>query len=176
MDAQEFRRLLLRHKEGDECAFEKLYEYCNPKLIGTAFLYLQDKDMAISVADDILVKLYNDPEKYSEIKSPADWLFIVAKNGSLDLLRKEQNRRKHESTLKSDEIAVSMSVDERLDYYALLKRFSESEQKIIVLRVDFGFPYRRIAKIMGMSFNQVWWKWKKIKSHLKEILKKEEKK
>lgn len=166
----------MRHKEGDERAFEKLYEYCNPKLIGTAFLYVQDKDMAISVADDILVKLYNEPERYAEIKSPADWLFIAAKNGSLDLLRKEQNRRKHETTLKSTVAITSISVDEKLDYYDLLKRFSESEQKIIILRVDFGFPYRRIAKIMDMSFNQVWWKWKKIKSHLKEILKKEENK
>ena len=166
----------MRHKEGDERAFEKLYEYCNPKLIGTAFLYVQDKDMAISVADDILVKLYNEPERYSEIKSPADLLFIVAKNGSLDLLRKEQNRRKHETPLELNTKVDSRSIDERLDYYDLLKRFSESEQKIIILRVDFGFPYQRIAKIMDMSFNQVWWKWKKIKSHLKEILKKEENK
>lgn len=166
----------MRHKEGDERAFEKLYEYCNPKLIGTAFLYVQDKDMAISVADDILVKLYSEPERYSEIKSPADWLFIVAKNGSLDLLRKEQNRRKHETPLKQNTKVDSRSIDERLDYYDLLKQFSESEQKIIVLRVDFRLPYRRIARIMDMSFNQAWWKWKKIKSHLKEILKKEENK
>ena len=171
MDAQEFRRLLKRHKEGDERAFEKLYHLCNRRLVGAAFLFLRNKDNAISVADDILIKLYNEPEKYLNIVNPDSWLFVSAKNGALNLLEKAQTRKRHEVELDSERIAsINAEPGERLEYYELLNCFPERERTLIVLRVDYGMTYRKIMKHTGMSFNQVFWTIKKIKSRIKRVL------
>ena len=175
MNAHEFRRLLIRHMNGDARAFEKIYQYCNRKLIATAFLFLHNQEDSISVADDVLVKLYNAPEEFLNISNPAGWLFISAKYGSLNLLKKESYRKKHEAFLDADvsENPIEKNDDE-LDYFSVLEQFEELEQKLIVLRVEYGYSYREISKREGKASYQVKYNFKKIKSRMKRILNKEE--
>lgn len=175
MNAYEFRRLLLRHMNGDARAFEKIYQYCNRKLVATAFLFLHNQEDSISVADDVLVKLYNEPEEFLNINNPAGWLFISAKNGSLNLLKKESYRKKHEFFLHEDISANPIERnDEELDYFAVLRQFEKLEQELIVLRVEYGFSYRELAERDGLNVRQIKWKFKKIKSRIKRILNKKE--
>ena len=172
MDAHEFRRLLLRHKNGDAGAFETLYELCNRKLISSAFLFLQDRDHAVSVADDILIKLYNEPEKYCEISNPNGWLFISARNGAINLLKKMNVRRQKEVTVNIESsVNPIAAVEERLDYYDLLRCFTREEQRLIVWRVDYGLSNRELASKTNLTVRQIKWKFKKIKSVVNRIMK-----
>ena len=171
MNAHDFRRLLIKHINKDKGAFEKIYNFCSRKLISSAFLYLQDKDEALSVADDILVKLYNEPEKYLEIKSPADWLFISARNGALNILRKKNLQRRKETIINFELPYNPIGEREEIfDYYEILRQFARREQKLIVLKVDYGLSYREIANREGITISQVKYAFKNIKTRMKRVL------
>ena len=88
-DEREIIRCALR---GDDEAFESVIRSMGRKIYAIAYGILQDASEAEDVAQETFLKAYRqrwllrDPEKF-----PA-WLFAVARNRSLDMLRRRRLR------------------------------------------------------------------------------------
>ena len=87
---------LLTHyiKSGDTEYFGELYNRYIPLTYGLCLKYLQDEDQAqeavMQMFEDLLPKIIN-----YEIKAFKPWLYRVAKNHCLQLLRNACRSRKH---------------------------------------------------------------------------------
>lgn len=155
--------LLTRYaKSGDTEYFGELYNRYIPLLYGLCLKYLQDEDRAqeavMQLFEDLLPKVTN-----YEIKLFKPWLYRVAKNHCLQLLRKDNKEIPLDYTInimESDEFLHLLSEEESQEeqlkaLHHCLERLPE-EQRTSITRFFLGeMSYADIAEVTGFSLNNV---------------------
>ncbi|GAB1415424.1 RNA polymerase sigma-70 factor [Paludibacter sp.] len=66
--------------EGDQKAFEVLFLHYHPKLVYFITGFIKNNEQARDMAQDIFLSIWNDKEKFSQVKSFKAYLFKMAKN------------------------------------------------------------------------------------------------
>lgn len=122
---------------------------------------IRNEDSAQDIVQETFVRyLKNGPRAQEHPRQRVNWLFRVAHNLSIDLIRKE--RRMRESTEQMDppepvasaaEIVEAEQTRERLG--GLLERLTENQRAVIVLKFQEKKTYREIAAITGLSISNV---------------------
>ncbi len=123
------------------------------------FLYalkmLGNRDSAGDIAQDVFMRLYQKQLNNSEILDVKSWLFVVARNLCLNLIR---SRKKVGSLdeLESAGVAAIDPSDEKLLYLrrALLS-LEPQYREAIIFREYHGFSYSEIAEITGLTIPAV---------------------
>lgn len=158
---------LLTHytKSGDTEYFGELYNRYIPLLYGLCLKYLQDEDRAqeavMQLFEDLLPKTGN-----YEIKVFKPWLYRVAKNHCLQLLRKENKEIPLDYTInvmESDEFLHLLSEEE-----------SPEEQRTSITRFFLEeMSYADIVEQTGFTLNNVKSYIQNGKRNLKNCIKKQ---
>ncbi len=134
------------------------------RLVGYAFRVLGDQEEARDAAQETLMKLCRlEPDVYErEVACHLEaWLFTVCRNGALDRLRKSKRVFNTEDGAPSPtdhspgpaEIAETREESARV--HAFLGTLSLRQQEIIHLKFNTQLSYEDIAKITGISVNNV---------------------
>lgn len=155
---------LLMHytKSGDTEYFGELYNRYIPLLYGLCLKYLQDEDRAqeavMQLFEDLLPKIGN-----YEIKAFRPWLYRVAKNYCLQLLRKENKEIPLDYTInimESDEFLHLLSEEdcseERLRaLHVCLEKLPPEQRTSITCFFLEEMSYADIAGQTGYTLNNV---------------------
>lgn len=78
--------------QGDEKAFEKIYNYYHKKLIAFSRNYTRSKELAEEVVEDVFVKLWCKRENVSQIKKLNVYIYTAVKHQSLNAISKETRK------------------------------------------------------------------------------------
>lgn len=78
--------------EGNEQAFEKIYNHYHKKLISFSRNYTGFKEQAEEIVEDVFVKLWYNRENITQIKNLKVYLYTSVKHQSLNALSKEARR------------------------------------------------------------------------------------
>jgi Ca-activated chloride channel homolog len=143
-------------KSGDTEYFGELYNRYIPLLYGLCLKYLHDEDRAqeavMQLFEDLLPKLGN-----YEIKVFKPWLYRVAKNHCLQLLRKENKEIPLDYTvniMESDEFLHLLSEEESSEEQ--LKALHHCLEKLPEECVVVGYGHEtRTAKVMSTAYMAV---------------------
>lgn len=85
----EYQQLI---SEGNEQAFEKVYNYYHKKLIVFSRNYTRSKELAEEVVEDVFVKLWCKRENVTQIKNLNIYIYTAVKHQSLNAISKEARR------------------------------------------------------------------------------------
>ncbi len=81
--------MLARTAMGDRAAFAGLYRATSAKLFGVALRILNDRGEAEEVLQEVFVRIWHKADRYrANGLSPMTWLITVARNLSIDRLRR----------------------------------------------------------------------------------------
>src|SRR6476646_1957005 len=81
--------LLARTALRDHAAFAKLYEATRAKLFAVSLRIVGERPLAEEVLQDSFVNIWNHARDYAPSKSaPLTWMFAIARNRSLDIVRR----------------------------------------------------------------------------------------
>jgi len=139
---------------------QALETYQRP-LVSYVYKILNDLAASQDVVQDTFLKLcHQDPDKVSKRLKP--WLFTVARNGALDLLR----RRKRMTPLDDQWIHAMASSDRQPDEAAAVQdnlsgverfmcRLSDNQQEVIRLKFQHDLSYQEIAETTGLKVGNV---------------------
>ena len=155
---------LLTHytKSGDTEYFGELYNRYIPLLYGLCLKYLHDEDRAqeavMQLFEDLLPKLGN-----YEIKVFKPWLYRVAKNHCLQLLRKENKEIPLDYTvniMESDEFLHLLSEEESSEeqlkaLHHCLEKLPEEQRTSITRFFLEEMSYADIVEQTGFTLNNV---------------------
>ncbi|WP_323765295.1 sigma-70 family RNA polymerase sigma factor [Marinovum sp.] len=112
MAAQDLERLLTRVSLADRKAFAELYSATSAKLFGICLRILSDRAQAEDALQDVYVKIWNRADAYQPGRvQPMTWLITIARNHSIDLLRKRR-------TAATDNADGDETVIDRLESHA----------------------------------------------------------
>ncbi|NRF39637.1 RNA polymerase sigma factor [Pedobacter foliorum] len=123
-NAIEDNLLLAQIFAGDERAFNQMYYQTNKNIYNAVMAYVKNEHIAIELVQRVYVKFWNNRQKLKDVNSLKDYLFIIAKNLTLDHFKKMTKETKFfaELTLReSDAINTTDEKIEQIEYDKLLQ-------------------------------------------------------
>ena len=160
------KELLLRMQGGDESAFEALVRLYEKKVYTLCRRMCGNDEDAQEAAQDAFLALWRSAKSFRGDASLSTWLYRLAANACIDLLRR--NKRGGERVSLDDEETTFELVDERpLPEQALerketqrlieegLAALPEDYRAILLLREAEGLSYAEIAETMRMELGTV---------------------
>jgi len=123
-NAIEDNLLLAQIFAGDERAFNQMYYQTNKNIYNAVMAYVKNEHIAIELVQQVYVKFWNNRQKLKDVNSLKDYLFIIAKNLTLDHFKKMTKETKFfaELTLReSDAINTTDEKIEQIEYDKLLQ-------------------------------------------------------
>jgi RNA polymerase sigma-70 factor (family 1) len=155
--------LLIRLKKGDMLAFDQIYELYSHKLFSFVFRILKDETEADDVVQEVFVKIWESREKLGDYKLLNSYIFTIAYNNSIDLIRKKINNNKYLEHLKiSATINFTPSIVSQIEFdelnnevEKLIVKLPERQKQVYLLHREEGLTYPEIAERLGISKNTV---------------------
>lgn len=163
--------LFARVQKGDEKAFTIVYERYNKLIYVLAYRYLQDKARAEDVVQYVFVKLWEYRATLQIGVSLKNFLFTMAKNHVLNLIRNENTALEKSYEIAQqiaeyeDDLVEKLEKRERISlFYKALGKLPEQKREICLMKLRGDMSNQEIADRLHISVNTV-------KSHYSEAVK-----
>lgn len=78
---------------GDEKSYKHLFEIFFPSLKRFAYCFLKSREQAEEVASDVMINIWQNRSKLPEIENIKVYLFVIAKNKCLNILKSKNNKK-----------------------------------------------------------------------------------
>lgn len=157
------KELLLLIQKDNKIAFYNLYErYCR-RLHGFVLRYIKQEEDAEEIVQEVFVKIWESRNKIDAYSSFESFLFTIAYNTTISLLRKRTNEKKYLEHIKSlqqfsnspnliDEVYFN-ELNDRVQ--SLLNELTVRQKEIFQLSREEGLTHDEIAKKLDISVNTV---------------------
>lgn len=147
-DEKELLSLLLN---GNEQAFEKIYQLYSNRLYGNLLKLVKSEAEAQEILQDVFLKIWLNRQNIDLEKSFRSYLFKIAENKVVDFFRKVARDKKREAQL------ISLATNEYMPVEDLLQ--SDEKAAILQKAIDSLPPQRqqvfRLCKLEGKSYKEV---------------------
>jgi RNA polymerase sigma-70 factor, ECF subfamily len=159
-------------KKGDMAAFDSIYnKYCH-KLYEFVFMYLKQEEDAEEIVQEVFIKIWESRSKIDIYSSFESFLFTIAYNETMSLLRKRVSEIKSREYLKSlQQIDTADQIIDEIQYkelnhrvQLLLEQLTPRQKEIYLLSREEGLTHEEIAQKLNISKSTV-------NNHLVNIIK-----
>ncbi len=165
-------------KEGRTQYFEVLVERYKTKIINFINRMIYDPDEAQNIAQDVFLKVYTGIKKYRMEDNFQAFIFTVAKNLTLNYIKKSNRTIMFSSLFSSNPGGENFSVaadqetrhqekEENTMLISALKKLNENQRLALVLKVYMDFSYKQIQEVTGWSVPKIETLISRAKSNLK---------
>jgi RNA polymerase sigma-70 factor (ECF subfamily) len=137
--------------DSNEHAFEALFDRYRAKIYRLGLKFLKDPDLAEEVVQDVFLKIWLKRSELGELRSFDSYLFIVARNTTLDSLKKLASK-----AIAENEFASELGlVDYAIDYSSMDDHYQEMVRKSLALLPMQQARVFQLAKIDGLSHEAI---------------------
>ncbi len=81
--------MLLQLAEGNETAFEQLYNTYWNNIYSVALAYLKSPQLAQDIVQDVFLKVWDNREKFVSINDPAGYIYMMGRNAVINAFKKK---------------------------------------------------------------------------------------
>ncbi|MDD4624962.1 MAG: sigma-70 family RNA polymerase sigma factor [Candidatus Paceibacterota bacterium] len=176
--------LIKQYLKGDEKPLEILIKRYLRPVYGLAFSYSRNQADADDITQEVFVKVWRHIKKFDCEKSFKAWLFTIAKNTSLDFLKKKRAipfsvfENENGYNFVADSLASQSpsplqeaeKKEAKSFVSSAIKHLSSNYQKIIFLRHDKDMTFQEIADFLGESINTVKSRYRRAIINIKKII------
>ncbi|ACU61635.1 RNA polymerase, sigma-24 subunit, ECF subfamily [Chitinophaga pinensis DSM 2588] len=154
--------LLQKMRQGDESAFRQLYDRHSRQVAAFIFHLTHSAVDAEDILQETFLTLWTSREQLPAIVNPASYIFIIARNKTLDHLRKIARQQKLVDHVWANISATADALDLELDaresqqlINTALSRLSEQQRTIFRLSRQDGLDHATIADKLHLSKSRV---------------------
>ncbi|MDJ0831102.1 MAG: sigma-70 family RNA polymerase sigma factor [Desulfobacterales bacterium] len=164
-------QLMLDFKAGNQAAFEALMRKYYPRVLNFIYRYLGNQSTAEDLTQDVFMRAYKAAPRYQPRSQFQTWLFTIAKNVSLNELRRHKNAPISLDTTPTDEdekpvlnledktvISPERQVlkkERAIQVQAAIQSLPDNQRTAVLLRRYEDFSYQEIAETMKLSISAV---------------------
>lgn len=156
------RELLLRLQQGDHAAFNTIYNFYKTELGIRILRMVRAEELAEELLQDLFMRLWSNRQKIDPDKSIKAYLYQVAKNMVIDLMRRAAKEQHIHQQIITASTELYQHVEEHLfqkENEALLHRAIDQlppqRKKIFVHCKLEGMSYKEVAEIYNISTSTV---------------------
>lgn len=154
----ELKLLVLRLKDGDYEAFDKIYSLFKLKTFHFANKILNSKENSLNVVQDVFLKVWEKRETIDESKPFKAWLFTIVYHSTIDHLRKYAHESRIPDLNLLASVAESQDMDKQMSdtdlieqVLKLIETFPPRQREIFKMSRFDGLSHREIAEKLGIS-------------------------
>jgi RNA polymerase sigma-70 factor (ECF subfamily) len=158
------RQWITRIRAGDAAAFEAMFKAYYPRLYRLAQSYVHDAEAAADLVQDVLLRVWEQRDRWEVTGSVASYLFGSARNRSIDYLRRRLVERRWRDKAAGPgapplpiapraeraDVAVELSDLDRA-IMGTIDRLPARCRQVFVLCREHGLTYAETAEVMGIS-------------------------
>ncbi len=179
MTDEQFNEALNRIRKKEKAALKEIYE----EYIGFVYHIILDmvknRETAEDIASEFFIKLWEKTPEYSPGKGHKGYLAVMARNMSIDFMRKNRhevledenpdddsggrNEIADDSATPEEEIVERLSVEEALD------RLKPVYRQIITMKVLADMTFKEIASVLEMPMGTVTWNYREAIKQLRRF-------
>ena len=160
------KQLISNYLSGDENSLELLIKRYLKYIYNFIYKNVGDQASAEDITQEVFIKVWKNIRKFDQKKNFKPWIFQIAKNASVDFLRKKKaipfsrfENKKGQNILVETIIAKPSNLLENLcDKRTLavaMYGLTDKEQRLINLRYNDGMSFKEIAEMFQESINTV---------------------
>ena len=156
------KQLIDKCKAGDGEAYRDLINIYRNKLFGYLWRFSESKFIAEELFQETLIKAWKGIRKYDHQKKFSSWLFTIAHNVAMDILRskkRDHNRNRFNDTEDSvvmitpEDMLIKKETVELINNS--IANLSEKQRRVFLLRQNGEMSFREIAETMNEPLNTV---------------------
>ena len=155
--------LILLIQKDDRVAFYHIYERYRKRIYGFVLRYIKQNEDAEEIVQEVFVKVWESRNKIDAYSLFEAFLFTIAYNTTISLLRKRTNEKKYLEYLKSlqqpdiasdliDEIHFNELIDQ---VQMLVNELTPRQKEVFQLSREDALTHDEIAKKLDISLNTV---------------------
>ncbi len=168
--ANEDETLIARSREGDSSAFNELVTRHRSRIYMVTYSIIRNSDDALDLTQETFIRAWKSLKRLDGNTQFLAWLSRIARNASIDLLRKKQNRPQAEFDVGPMAIDVASRTtpaeperpglgversEMRERFERALATLSPDHREVIVLKEVEDLSYKEIAELAGCSIGTV---------------------
>ena len=138
-------------RAGDLRAFEELVRLYQAEVFRFAWHLTRDRTLAEDVTQDTFLRAFRFIHGYRGAQRFGSWLFAIARNCSMDALRKRGTIAEHEGR----EARSTPDASTRAELDAALAAVSAEHRDAFLLVEVFGLSYQEAADVLGVAVGTV---------------------
>jgi RNA polymerase sigma factor (sigma-70 family) len=151
--------LLIEFSQGSPHAFQAIFDSFRMRIFYFVKKLIDDIPTAEEITSDTFVKLHRLHDKFNTYNNIQAFLFITARNASLDFLKYRQRQREHFTDLQYEEEIpevplfpeTNVEADVLRHIYNEIEKLPERSKRIFKLYYFEDRSLNEIAEIMGIS-------------------------
>ncbi len=144
--------LLERYQSGDFEGFDLFYRRNSQMIFAFLLTRLRLRADAEEAFQDTFLKIHKAIEAYDPAQPALGWVFTIAKNAALDVMRR---RRRQAVSYNMDELSENSGIEESVSakeqLAQLIEKISDAERRLLKARFLDEEPFENIADVLGIS-------------------------
>ncbi len=144
--------------QGDAAAFESLVKKYQARLVAFLWNLLGSGDDARDAAQDAFVQAYVRLGQFDQSQNFRSWLFTIAYNRGIDLLRRKRSFRRfwqREAASGEPAVTAALALEDSLFWRPVLRRITPQERSALALKYNEDCGTDEIAAVLGCSESTV---------------------
>ncbi len=178
------QQLIASYLAGDEKSLEILiHSYLKP-IYSFVLRYVGNEQEAEDITQEVFVRAWRNLKKFDQKKKFKTWIFSIAKNASIDFLKKKkaipfsefENEKGQNILVETlinpaplpDKLFEQSSVGEILN--TVMNHLTSKYRMVLFLRYNDHFTFREIAEALGEPLNTIKSRHRRALIQLKKLL------
>lgn len=151
--------LIVSIRKGNPKAFKELIDRYFHRIYAFALRVSRNPDVAEDAAQETFVKVWKSLKKFDSSRSFQSWIFAIARNATLDILRKRKDSSlddDSEAEMKDDSELAPEEFDREVTRDILEEVMAEltaNQRSAVYLHDVLGKTFDEISEITGKSLN-----------------------
>lgn len=158
---------------GDKTKLTVIYDCLGRQIFTLSLSILKSASDAEDAMQDTFLKVLSHIDTYRKDGSAMSWVLSIARNSSLDIMRKRRYDLDVDELPVSDEPSYDDGGNDVSDMLACL---DEADREIVTLKTVSGMKYKEIASVTGLSVSAVQKRHQRALEKLREYNRKENRK
>lgn len=178
------KELIRQAKNGDLKAYEQIIGLYEKKVFSTIYYMVKNDNDVEDIAQEVFIKIYRNLNSFKEESSLYTWIYRITINVCIDELKKRKKVVYLDEKIETKDGEIEFQVSdtgkslheltEEKDLREILlkcvRKLSEDQRTMIILRDIKGFTYMEIAEMTKMNLGTVKSKINRARSALKQLL------
>ncbi len=159
-------------KSNSQAAFRELVEKYQQQVVSTCYYFLHDQDDAQDIGQEVFIEVFQSIHKFRQESSLSTWLYRIATNKSLNLIRKNKYKkliinvenlfRAEPATaqLQNEDFTQSPEREHEFDertqrLHSAIQQLPSNQKTAFTLNKYNSMSYKEIAEVMEISLSSV---------------------
>lgn len=157
MEEITFEACICQIQKGEKEGLKQIYQAYVGLIYSVVYDMTGQREDAQDITMDVFIRLWERADTYRFGGKHKAWLITIARNMTIDFLRKHKRELPVEEVPEGEGEDMSLEVVGNLSFREAMERLKPGEREVMDLKILGGFTFQEISKVLKKPMGTVTW-------------------